>query len=102
MRQIWQRKIMTVLFITRSPSWSQHRSIAGFGIAAIPGSSFYGSTLGSHQARFAFGKRPETLAVAAERLNKLTPRCSHVRRRLKPWLYRLPRYGRHSCSMKFL
>ncbi len=49
------------------------------GVAAVPGSSFYNSalsdkTLGSQQVRFAFCKRPETLAAAAERLNRLTPR----------------------------
>jgi aminotransferase len=51
------------------------------GVAAVPGSSFYYSgsrgndkTLGSQQVRFAFCKRPETLAAAAERLNRLTPR----------------------------
>jgi aspartate/methionine/tyrosine aminotransferase len=50
-------------------------------VAAVPGSSFYYSgdrgndkTLGSQQVRFAFCKRPETLAAAAERLNKLRPR----------------------------
>jgi aminotransferase len=51
------------------------------GVAAVPGSSFYYSgdqgndrTLGSQQVRFAFCKRPETLAAAAERLKRLTPR----------------------------
>jgi len=49
------------------------------GVAAVPGSSFYQSTLngrslGSQQVRFAFCKRAETLAAAAERLIRLTPR----------------------------
>jgi aminotransferase len=49
------------------------------GVAAVPGSSFYNSalsdrTLGSQQVRFAFCKRPETLAAAAERLARLRPR----------------------------
>jgi len=48
--------------------------IANIGVAAVPGSSFYNSTLGSQQVRFAFCKRAETLAAAAERLHKLTPR----------------------------
>jgi aminotransferase len=48
--------------------------IAQIGVAAVPGSSFYNSTLGSQQVRFAFCKRPETLTAATERLNKLTPR----------------------------
>jgi aminotransferase len=48
--------------------------IADIGVAAVPGSSFYNSTLGSQQVRFAFCKRPETLAAAAERLNRLSPR----------------------------
>ena len=48
------------------------------GVAAVPGSSFYGGapgdrTLGSQQVRFAFCKRPETLTAAAERLNRLRP-----------------------------
>jgi aminotransferase len=48
--------------------------IAEIGVAAVPGSSFYNSASGSQQVRFAFCKRPETLAAAAERLLKLTPR----------------------------
>jgi aminotransferase len=48
--------------------------IAEIGVAAVPGSSFYNSTLGSQQVRFAFCKRTETLGAAAERLNRLTPR----------------------------
>jgi aminotransferase len=48
--------------------------IAEIGVAAVPGSSFYNSAAGSQQVRFAFCKRPETLAAASERLHKLTPR----------------------------
>jgi aminotransferase len=48
--------------------------IAEIGVAAVPGSSFYHSTLGSQQVRFAFCKRPETLGAAAERLRRLMPR----------------------------
>jgi len=47
--------------------------IADIGVAAVPGSSFYNSTLGSHQVRFAFCKRAETLTAAADRLLKLAP-----------------------------
>ena len=43
------------------------------GVAAVPGSSFYKGTLGSQQVRFAFCKRAETLAAAAERLQRLSP-----------------------------
>jgi aspartate/methionine/tyrosine aminotransferase len=52
--------------------FTQHL-IAEIGVAAVPGSSFYNSALGSQQVRFAFCKRQETLAAAAERLIKLTP-----------------------------
>jgi aminotransferase len=48
--------------------------IADIGVAAVPGSSFYNSALGSQQVRFAFCKRSETLVAAADRLNKLNPR----------------------------
>ena len=48
--------------------------VAEIGVAAVPGSSFYQNDLGSQQVRFAFCKRQETLAAAAERLIKLTPR----------------------------
>jgi len=48
--------------------------IADIGVAAVPGSSFYNSALGSQQARFAFCKREETLTAAADRLLKLAPR----------------------------
>jgi aminotransferase len=47
--------------------------IADIGVAAVPGSSFYNSTLGSQQVRFAFCKRAETLAAASERLSRLSP-----------------------------
>lgn len=53
--------------------FTQHL-IADIGVAAVPGSSFYNSALGSQQLRFAFCKRPETLTAAAERLGKLLPR----------------------------
>ncbi|MBI3649901.1 MAG: aminotransferase class I/II-fold pyridoxal phosphate-dependent enzyme [Acidobacteria bacterium] len=43
------------------------------GVAVVPGSSFYHDpTLGSHQVRFTFCKKDETLAKAEERLQKLT------------------------------
>ena len=51
--------------------------IADIGVAAVPGSSFYNSNLGSQQVRFAFCKRAETLTAAAERLQKLTARLPH-------------------------
>jgi aminotransferase len=42
------------------------------GIACVPGSSFYRHPKdGSHQVRFAFCKKPETLDEAARRLEKL-------------------------------
>jgi aminotransferase len=42
------------------------------GVAAVPGSSFFSSESGtSRLVRFCFAKRPETLAVAAERLQSL-------------------------------
>jgi aminotransferase len=44
------------------------------GVAAVPGSSFYSEpVLGQTKLRFAFPKRLETLAAAAERLARLTP-----------------------------
>ena len=43
------------------------------GIATVPGSSFYSRPeLGRTKIRFAFPKRAETLAFAAERLSRLT------------------------------
>jgi aspartate/methionine/tyrosine aminotransferase len=43
------------------------------GVAVVPGSSFYHDPkLGSHQVRFTFCKKDETLAKAEERLQKLT------------------------------
>ena len=48
--------------------------IADIGVAAVPGSSFYSSSLGAQQVRFAFCKRAETLAAAAERMGRLRPR----------------------------
>jgi aminotransferase len=42
------------------------------GVAPVPGSSFYSRPAdGAQQVRFAFCKRPETLAAAAERLRRL-------------------------------
>jgi len=50
------------------------RMIADPGIAAVPGSSFYSRPeLGRTKIRFAFPKRLETLAAAAERLSRLAP-----------------------------
>ena len=46
--------------------------VKDIGIACVPGSSFYRHPKdGSHQVRFAFCKRPETLDEAARRLEKL-------------------------------
>jgi aminotransferase len=48
------------------------RLVQEVGVAAVPGSSFHAEPeRGRHQIRFAFPKRPETLAAAAERLEKL-------------------------------
>jgi aspartate/methionine/tyrosine aminotransferase len=50
------------------------RMVADPGIAAVPGSSFYSRPeLGRTKIRFAFPKRLETLAAAAERLSRLAP-----------------------------
>jgi aminotransferase len=50
------------------------RLIADPGIASVPGSSFYSRPeLGRTKIRFAFPKRLETLASAAERLGRLAP-----------------------------
>jgi aspartate/methionine/tyrosine aminotransferase len=50
------------------------RLVADPGIAAVPGSSFYSRPeLGRTKVRFAFPKRLETLAAAAERLGRLAP-----------------------------
>ncbi len=46
--------------------------VRDFGVACVPGSSFYKRAKdGAQQARFAFCKRPETLDEAAARLQKL-------------------------------
>ncbi len=51
------------------------RLIADPGIAAVPGSSFFSHPeLGRHKLRFAFPKRRETLAAAAQRLARIRPR----------------------------
>ena len=48
------------------------RLVAEFGVAAVPGSSFYADPkLGAGQIRFAFPKQLETLHIAGERLLKL-------------------------------
>jgi aminotransferase len=50
------------------------RLIADPGVATVPGSSFYSRPeLGRTKVRFAFPKRAETLAAAAERLMRLAP-----------------------------
>jgi len=50
------------------------RLIADPGVAGVPGSSFYSRPeLGRTKLRFAFPKRHETLAAAAERLARLAP-----------------------------
>ncbi len=46
--------------------------VRNVGVAVVPGSSFYSHPeLGSHQVRFCYCKRDETLELAAERLRKL-------------------------------
>jgi aminotransferase len=48
------------------------RLVSEVGVAAVPGSSFFADPAdGRHIVRFAFPKRPETLAEAAARLRKL-------------------------------
>ena len=48
------------------------RLVVDPGIATVPGSSFYSRPeLGRTKIRFAFPKRPETLAAAAERLSRI-------------------------------
>ncbi len=50
------------------------RMVADPGVAAVPGSSFYSRPeLGRSKVRFAFPKRLETLAAAADRLGRLAP-----------------------------
>ena len=50
-----------------------HRLIADPGVAAVPGSSFFSRPeLGRTKLRFAFPKRLETLAAAAERLTRIS------------------------------
>ncbi|MGH2466344.1 MAG: pyridoxal phosphate-dependent aminotransferase [Candidatus Limnocylindrales bacterium] len=49
------------------------RLVGQIGVAAVPGSSFYHDpALGRRRLRFAFPKRAETLAAAAERLGSLS------------------------------
>ncbi len=50
------------------------RLIEQAGVGGVPGSSFYRDPRdGRHQLRFAFPKRPETLAEASQRLSAFTP-----------------------------
>jgi aminotransferase len=49
--------------------------VAEIGVAAVPGSSFYADPAsGAQRLRFHFARRRETLAAAAERLNRLRAR----------------------------
>ena len=49
-----------------------HHLIREIGVAVVPGSSFYhDGSLGSQMVRFCFCKKDETLAAAAENLQKL-------------------------------
>ena len=46
--------------------------VEDIGVGAVPGSSFFSDPAdGAHLIRFCFAKKPETLAAAAERLQKL-------------------------------
>jgi aminotransferase len=46
--------------------------VEAVGVGAVPGSSFFSDPAdGAHLIRFCFAKKPETLAAAAERLQKL-------------------------------
>jgi len=48
--------------------------VKDIGVAAVPGSSFYKTAgVGRSKLRFCFCKRPETLAEADRRLEKLVP-----------------------------
>lgn len=52
-------------------AFAQHL-VKNIGVAVVPGSSFYRHPeLGSHQVRFCYCKKDETLELAAERLRKL-------------------------------
>ncbi len=54
------------------------RLVTDPGVAAVPGSSFYSRPeLGRTKIRFAFPKRLETLAAAADRLGRLAPAPAH-------------------------
>ena len=46
--------------------------VSEFGVAAVPGSSFYRSEDGKHKLRFTFSKKDETLMEAARRLEGLS------------------------------
>lgn len=49
------------------------RMIEKIGVGAVPGSSFYRQPGGRHLIRFAFPKKPETLAEVRRRLGALAP-----------------------------
>ena len=48
-----------------------HHLIRDYGIAPVPGSSFYSGNNGNHFIRFTFSKSDDTLAEAAKRLARL-------------------------------
>tara|TARA_B100000029_G_scaffold506883_1_gene590468 strand:- start:1430 stop:2584 length:1155 start_codon:yes stop_codon:yes gene_type:complete len=48
-----------------------HHLIRHYGIAPVPGSSFYSGNKGNHFVRFTFSKSDDTLAEAAKRLARL-------------------------------
>jgi aspartate/methionine/tyrosine aminotransferase len=51
-------------------AFARHLAIE-YAVAVVPGSSFYGTPgLGKRSVRFAFAKKPETLAAAGERLRR--------------------------------
>ncbi len=53
--------------------------VSEIGVAAVPGSSFFSDPAhGRRHVRFCFCKKDETLAAAAERLRRLSPRASRV------------------------
>ncbi len=57
----------------RDPAAFARYLVEEIGVAAVPGSSFFrDGAEGANLIRFCFAKRPETLAAAAERLQKLS------------------------------
>ena len=53
--------------------------VSEIGVAAVPGSSFFSDPAhGRRHVRFCFCKKDETLAAAAERLRRLSPRSPRV------------------------